>query len=458
MMKKITPVYSKELCLKSLEYLEVNIKLKDTSKQIPMDKLFEVAIRKNKKRTFLFVSKILGKHLALDPKIPSLGGILLAYQFTNMDLEEPITLLCAEKMDEWAYYRLKEKKAKIDKKTLFIGFAETATGLGHSMFSACVGPISYIHTTREKIISEKPSFTFEEVHSHATGHQCFTKDPNYFKAFDEIVLVDDEITTGHTALHLIEALYEHSGNKHYHVVSLLDWRSSYEIEEARALEEKLGITISFVSLIQGQMEAHLLQAIPEERMQLPKLIEDEIAYCEDYQTVSIALDQLMQKTTKADDGVVRQLMYMKANGRFGLTAKDNRKYEGYIKVASDELKALRSYEKCLVIGTEEFIYIPCLLAEGMGEGVWYQSSTRSPIIPQQEEGYPIQTVLAYKRPEDTAVINYLYNIQGSRFDELFWIMERDVKEQFKAKMTQAFKACGIKKVTFVVCDKEMIER
>ena len=454
MMKKTTPAYSNELCLKSLDYLEVNLRLKDTSHRIPMDKLFEVAIRKNKKRAFLFVSKILGKHLALDPKIPSIGGILLAYQFVHRDLEEPIRLLCDEKIDEKTYNRLKEEKAQINKKTLFIGFAETATGLGHSMFSACEGPISYIHTTREKIISEKPSFIFEEVHSHATGHQCFTEDPHYFKGFEEIVLVDDEITTGHTALHLIEALYEHSGNKHYHVVSLLDWRSNSEIEEARALEEKLGVTISFVSLVQGQMEAHLLQAIPEECLQLPKLIGDEITDGEDYQTVAIALDELVQKITKADDGIVRELMYMKANGRFGLTAEANREYERRIREASACLKALRSYERCLVIGTEEFIYIPCLLAEGMGEGVWYQSSTRSPIIPQQEEGYPIQTVLAYKRPEDTAVVNYLYNIQGSHFDELFWIMERDVSRQFKAKMTRAFKACGIKKVIFVVCDKK----
>ena len=451
---KTTPAYSKEICLKSLDYLEVNLTIKDTSHEIPMDKLFEVAIRKNKKRAFLFVSKILGKHLAVDPKIPSLGGILLAYQFTHKDLEESIRLLCAERINEKAVDRLKEEKAKIDKKTLFIGFAETATGLGHSMFSACVGPISYIHTTREKIVSEKPSFTFEEVHSHATGHQCFTEDPNYFKGFEEIVLVDDEITTGHTALHLIEALYGHSGNKHYHVVSLLDWRSDSEIEEARVLEEKLGITISFVSLIQGQMEAHLLQTIPEERMELPKLIEDDSAYCEAYHTVAIAIDDLLPKTIKGEDGIVRELLYMKANGRFGLTAAANREYERRIKEVAGSLKVLRSYERCLVIGTEEFIYIPSLLAQGMGEDVWYQSSTRSPIIPQQEEGYPIQSVLAYKRPEDTAVVNYLYNIQGNRFDELFWIMERDVSKQFKAQMTHAFKKCGIKKVTFVVCDKK----
>ena len=453
MMMKTIPAYSKLVTMKSLEYLEIELRLKDTSKPIPMQLLFELAIRKNKKRVFLFVSKVLGKHLAIDPKIPSLAGILLAYAFGEEDTTLPIQLLSQETIDEKVFYKLKSKRVKLNKPTLLIGFAETATGLGHSMFSSLEGKVSYIHTTREAIISEEPSFTFEEVHSHATGHQCFSEQKDYFQQFEEIVLVDDEITTGHTALHLIQALNEQSGNKHFCVVSLLDWRSEEEKAEAKALEEQLGITISFVSLVQGEMRAKLLKPIPEEMLSLPPLIEEKEEEVVSYSTVGICFDKLKEKTTKAEDEKERKLLYMKANGRFGLNSEENRAYERQLEEVAARLKKLRCYERTLVLGTEEYIYIPCLLAMGMGEGVKYQSSTRSPIIAQRKEGYPIQTVLAYKRPEDESVTNYLYNILGERFEEIFWIMERDVSESFKRKLTQAFMNCGIKKVTFVVCDK-----
>ena len=452
-MMKTIPAYSKQVTMKSLDYLEIDILLKKTSQKIALEKLFDIAIRKNKKRIFLFVSKVLGKHLAIDPKIPSLAGILLAYQFKGLDLTVPIKLLESEKIDDTIYKQLREKKVQIDRKTLLIGFAETATGLGHSMFSSLEGDVSYIHTTRESIISETPSFTFEEVHSHATGHQCFSEQKDYFNRFEDIVLVDDEITTGHTALHLIEALYAQSKNKHFYVVSLLDWRSQSQIKEAEALAEKLGISITFVSLIQGEMHASLLKKIPEQLLSIPELIEEVPDHSCSYQTLLLYIDKLTAKLTKAGDGRERKLFYMKANGRFGLSSEENTCYEKKIEELGNKLKAHRQYEKTLVIGTEEFIYIPCLLAQQMGEGVKYQSSTRSPIIANHAKTYPIQTVLAYHRPEDETVTNYLYNIIGDNIDEVFWIMERDVEEGFKAKMAHAFNRCGIKRVNFVACDK-----
>lgn len=43
--------------------------------------LFKMATRINKKRQFLFVSTVLGKHLAVQPQVPILTGALLAMMY-----------------------------------------------------------------------------------------------------------------------------------------------------------------------------------------------------------------------------------------------------------------------------------------------------------------------------------------------------------------------------------------
>ena len=65
------------------EYVEVldkfNIKIEATSNpfSIELSDLFSMACRINKKRSFLFVSKVLGKHIPTDPKnILNIGYLL----------------------------------------------------------------------------------------------------------------------------------------------------------------------------------------------------------------------------------------------------------------------------------------------------------------------------------------------------------------------------------------------
>ena len=45
------------------------------------ENLFEIAIRKNTKRNFLFVSKLIGKHIAIKPSSLLYTGSLLANKF-----------------------------------------------------------------------------------------------------------------------------------------------------------------------------------------------------------------------------------------------------------------------------------------------------------------------------------------------------------------------------------------
>ncbi|MFQ7118904.1 MAG: phosphoribosyltransferase domain-containing protein [Intestinibacter sp.] len=46
--------------------------------------------------------------------------------------------------------------------------------------------------------------TFLEEHSHATNHNLYYEDLKYLKDKEEIILVDDEITTGNTCINLIK--------------------------------------------------------------------------------------------------------------------------------------------------------------------------------------------------------------------------------------------------------------
>ena len=203
------------------------------------------------------------------------------------------------------------------------------------MFSAFDNQATFIHTTREPIINEEPTFAFEEEHSHATGHECYTKDPLFFKRFSHIVLVDDEITTGNTALNLIEALHEKSGAKAYSVVALLDWRDEKQQEKADTLAKKLGVTIEFISVVQGTISPIILKAISDEALETNEVLtyfgevgknelygkqvaskwnegQSKIRILDEYQgqhgnyqTIQVCLDQLVSKCTQGGDGEIR---------------------------------------------------------------------------------------------------------------------------------------------------------
>lgn len=60
-----------------------------------------------------------------------------------------------------------------------LGFAETATGLGH-----CVADeldARYLHSTRRPVAGMVAAAGFEEVHSHATSHLLLPRSPNCFR-------------------------------------------------------------------------------------------------------------------------------------------------------------------------------------------------------------------------------------------------------------------------------------
>lgn len=161
------------------------------------DDCMDVGARHNPKRGFLFVSKVLGKHIPVRPSVMRL---------THEQLAKPL----AEKLK--------------DVPTLFIAMAETATGLGHGVFDAALSlcldhqPWVFATTTRYKI-KDCERIDFTEDHSHATDQWLHL--PSDTAALDEIkaiVLIDDEISTGKTLRNL-----EKSVRKKLPNVEIVQW-------------------------------------------------------------------------------------------------------------------------------------------------------------------------------------------------------------------------------------------
>ena len=241
--------------------LELTVCIKENKFGIPSEALFGIAARKNKKRGFLFVSKVLGKHIPVHPQIPRIGGHILAHLFM-MEIEKrglQGTDILAKALSNKDFIPeavsiIESTRIELDEPTLFIGFGETATGLGHAMYSAFSKGTGFIHTTRDFIKELNSAFNFQEEHSHAVLHLCYALEKGFFDKFSRVVLVDDEITTGKTALNLIRALNSKYPGKKYVIASLLDWRTEEHISNYESLKKELDIKLDTIALVEGCIE------------------------------------------------------------------------------------------------------------------------------------------------------------------------------------------------------------
>ncbi len=179
--------------------LQVNV---DPSSILP-ESLFGFAERRNPKRAFLFVSRVLGKHIPVTPSVMQASYESLASKIPA-DLPGPV---------------------------LVVGMAETAVGLGagvHRAYSATRHDSMYIVSTRHPVATEMFA-RFEEEHSHASAHLVHAPaDPDIREMMlnaRSLVLVDDEASTGKTFINLHRALIDAGLNKVERVVTcvLTDW-------------------------------------------------------------------------------------------------------------------------------------------------------------------------------------------------------------------------------------------
>ena len=398
-----------------LDSIETKINITENPYQLPLEELFTMAARVNKKRSFLFVSKVLGKHLPIDPNKGLLTGALLAARFIekakNSECPEKERLRSSFLSDHPVY--CSHSFISKNSNPIIIGFAETATALGHAFFE-CFQTADYFHTTREVLRDRNPEITFEEEHSHATAHRCYIP-RQLMQNNREIILVDDEMTTGKTALNIIQSIHSQFPREVYTVVSILDWRSEENKHEFRQLERKLGITISVVCLVAGQVEVNQLKEIKE------RFIEDVQS-----ETASSSVEYLQLASFFTAVPCQDLVPYIQETGRFGIQSEANHASQLKISAAAAFLRQKRSGEKTLCLGTGEFMYIPMKLAAEMGNGVFYQSTTRSPIFIADIEGYGARTGITFANPEDQEIRNFVYNIHSGQYDEVFVFIEREV--------------------------------
>ena len=211
-------VYQKTL---SCGRIEVSSEVTD----YPLTDLFDIAERRNPKRAFLFVSKVLGRHIPVSPQV-------MRNVYTQLAEKFPGTL---------------------DGPVVFIGMAETAVGLGAGVFDEvrkhqpdCVYLTSTRHPVDAELLCE-----FKEEHSHATDHLiyypvCAGMRQTVAEA-QTLVLVDDEATTGKTFLNLLAALRASGALRKVRrviAVTLTDW-------SGEALSQNSPLPLHTVSLISG---------------------------------------------------------------------------------------------------------------------------------------------------------------------------------------------------------------
>ncbi|HGN1512331.1 phosphoribosyltransferase domain-containing protein [Pseudomonas sp.] len=294
--------------------LEVNV----DDAVLPPSDLFGFAERRNPKRAFLFVSKVLGRHIPVRPSI-------MAASFESLAAEIPTNL---------------------PGPVLVIGMAETAVGLGagvHRAFSATRPDTMYLVSTRHPLGTEL--FTrFEEEHSHASAHLIHMPvDPEVREMMLQarsLVLVDDEASTGKTFVNLHRALVDAGLSNIERVVTcvLTDW-------SAGAVGKAIGDSATSVSLMKGSYQFNEDPSAP-----LPEM--------PDVGRVSIGEWPLSAQ---------------KDWGRLGVRSDED--------TLAPDLQ-VNPGEKIIVIGTSEFVWRPFLLAERLeraGADVHFSSTTRSPI-------------------------------------------------------------------------------
>jgi len=436
--------------------LSIEIRIDRNPLAIEPEALFSMAARKNKKRGFLFVSKVLGKHIPVHPLTPLLGSGALAGCYAEALLGDSTILKQCDfsraftdpAVRQATWEKICEQRIRLSRPTLFIGFAETATALGHGVFACFDGPARYIHTTREEIPSLVDALQFQEEHCHAPEHRCYPLDPEVFGADSDIVLVDDEITTGKSALNFIRAIQSRYPRQRYTVLVLLDWRSEIDRQRFAATAAELGIRLEVHALLSGRIEvsgrpvetAATSQTAAAGTNRLP-------------QTDAVFLDELLGPvlacSSQNSRAEINDTPYLSATGRFGMTVREQNLFQQQAEKVGRYLRERRQGARTLCLGHGEFMYIPFCIASHMGEGVVVQSTTRSPVHPAKRAGYAVQYAANFPCVEDDSIPNFVYNIVPGQYDEVFLFLEREVPADKLQPLLRCLGAAAVTRVCIV---------
>ncbi|MFB7474691.1 phosphoribosyltransferase [Kitasatospora sp. NPDC056184] len=378
------------------------------SERLP--ELVGLALRENRKRAHLLVSTVLGKHVPQRPAVVHGAGLELGR-------------------------RVRELLGPLGGQALagavVLGYAETATGLGHSVADGLDAP--YLHSTRRPVPGLDPLGGFEEEHSHATSHLLLPADPGLLAGDGPLVLVDDEFSTGTTVLNTIRALHARHPREHYVVVALVDLRGADDRRRLADTAAELGVRLDLVALAGGGVE------LPADILDRAERLIAEAGPAPEPPAAPAA--PLVRVELAWPDG-------LPDGGRHGFTPEHRARLEEALPALAEQLAAAvgsgpgadsAGGGRVLVLGFEELMYAPLRLAGALAERlpggadrVHSSTTTRSPVLAVDDPGYAIRTRLAFPAHDDPADDSsrerYVYNVApgadpARRFDTVVLVVD-----------------------------------
>ena len=346
-----------------------------------LDALAGLALRRNPRRAHLLVSRVLAKHIPVRPGVALAAAGRLAGQ-----VPDPVLAGGAA--------------------PLVIGYAETATGLGHALADALAErhpDTAYLHSTRRVPAGWPPAIAFEEEHSHATTHRLLPADPGLLTRPGAVVLVDDELSTGRTAANTIRALHRLAPHPAYVVAGLLDLRPPAARHALDELGGELGVPVVAVALVRGGL------AVPADIAARARAV--------------LRAAGALAGGPKHVHGPARVPVTehrppwpaeLPDGARHGWGAVQRSLLAETLPAVADRLAGRLTGGPCLVLGTEELMYVPlrlaALLDERLPATVRVQSTTRSPVAPLDRAGYAVRSAVAFDAPDEPGRVSYLYNL------------------------------------------------
>ena len=379
---------------------QINALAKKTDEQpYQLADLLDFAQRINPKRAFLFVSKVLGRHIPVASSSMRSAFTDLANLVPN-NLPEPI---------------------------LVIGMAETAVGLSagvHQALQTRYPNALLLNSTRHAQHDESSSntllTTFSEDHSHASQHLIYQSSDTDIQAqllaSKTLIMVDDEASTGNTCINVVSALRDAGLTQleQVHLTTLVDWSLEQTGLDDRIAKKLPNIDFYRHHLLSGAWQ--WTDAPNPEPIIMPSV-----------DTTAAGSQPILPTghwgrfpTLDSTDGFADYLkQFKKAFALFNNSDGSNQQ-------ATFDLNNLP--KKILVLGSNEFVWLPFLLAEWLEQNtnanyaqhdIKFSALTRSPIA----LGGAITTMLSFTDNYGLGMTNFVYNVEPSAWDLIVLCVE-----------------------------------
>lgn len=327
---------------------------------IDSEALFDFGERINPRRSFVFVSRVLGRHVPVTPRVARQAFSALANKIPA-ELNGPI---------------------------LITSMAETAVGLGAGVHDAYlrrthrkdVLNVSSTRTTRRQQIFGR----FSEDHSHASGHTLYLpaleNDQLLLKSARTLIMVDDETSSGNTFRSLGTTLNMSGLDRFERIITLTltDWSSD-------------PITVPSTLASTGQLEAERYSLLAG-------------SY---YWTADPDAKPMKLPDPDIPSSLGCRPVYRAGDARIGNSSHT------HIEIPDELLQFVEHLDTdrlpLLILGTGEHVWEPFLLAEALeqtGLNVKFSATTRSPILTH----HAISSAYSFSDHEGLGITNYLYNV------------------------------------------------